>query len=181
MGLHLGGIGTRIAIFDQDVVAGRPSELLERFTEILKVTLRVRVVLGNSQQSRDPPHSVRLLCARRERPCRRAPNQCDEIAALQPIKLHAVPHQHGPDCRISNSRGSVSGYAGHFATGPPGRCPDRFKSARSTRSRGAPHVCSAPDCDRLAANEEPDRPNPRYPDGWITLPARPSQSQPPSQ
>jgi hypothetical protein len=65
MGLHLGGIGTRIAIFDQDVVAGRPSELPEPLPEILKITLRVRVVLGNPQQYRDPSHSVRLLRARR--------------------------------------------------------------------------------------------------------------------
>src|SRR5258708_39902840 len=68
MGLHLGGIGTRIAIFDQDVVAGRPSELPEPLPEILKITLRVRVVLGNPQQYRDPPHSVRLLRTRGERP-----------------------------------------------------------------------------------------------------------------
>ena len=68
MGLHLGGIGTRIAIFDQDVAAGRPSELPEPLPEILKITLRVRIILGDPQQYRDPPHSDhrhhRLLCAR---------------------------------------------------------------------------------------------------------------------
>ena len=41
-----------------------------------------------------------LLRARRERPCRRATEQRDEVAALQPIKQHAVPHQPGQDCRI---------------------------------------------------------------------------------
>src|SRR5262245_54791351 len=82
MDLHLGGIGTRIAIFDQDVVAGRPSELPEPLPEILKVTLRVRVVLGNPQQYRDPPHPLRLLRAHRKRPRRRrAAEQRDELAA----------------------------------------------------------------------------------------------------
>jgi hypothetical protein len=39
--------------------------LPEPLPEILKITLRVRVVLGNPQQYRDPSHSVRLLRARR--------------------------------------------------------------------------------------------------------------------
>src|SRR6476619_5496254 len=85
MGLHLGGIGTRIAIFDQDVAAGRPSELPEPLPEILKITLRVRIILGDPQQYRDPPHSDhrhrRLLRARRERPrCRRAAQTADEVS-----------------------------------------------------------------------------------------------------
>src|SRR5262249_1921071 len=55
----------------------------------------------------------RLLRARRERPCRRsAAEQRDELAAVQLIELHSVPYQPGPDCRISNSRRSVSGYQG---------------------------------------------------------------------
>ena len=40
-----------------------------------------------------------LLHASRERPCRGAAEQRDEVAALQPIKLHAVLHQPGQDCR----------------------------------------------------------------------------------
>ena len=83
MGLHLGRIGTRIAIFDQDIVAGRPSELPEPLPEILKITLRVRVVLGNPQQYRDPSHSVRLLPARGERPRHRcAAKKRNELAPL---------------------------------------------------------------------------------------------------
>src|SRR5215475_3468641 len=85
MGLHLGRIGTRIAIFDQDVAASRPSELPEPLSEILKITLRVRVILGDPQQYRDPPHSDHrrrwLLRPRRERPRgRRAAEQRDELA-----------------------------------------------------------------------------------------------------
>jgi hypothetical protein len=89
MGLHLGGIGTRITIFDQDVAAGRPSELPQPLPETLKITLRVRVVLGDSQQYGDPPHLVALLRSRRERPRRyRAADKRNELATLQLRKLH---------------------------------------------------------------------------------------------
>jgi len=70
MGLHLGGIGTRIAIFDQDVAADRPSEFPEPLPEILKITLRVRIVLGDAQQYGNSAHPLALLRARRERPRR---------------------------------------------------------------------------------------------------------------
>ena len=87
----LGGVGTRITIFDQDVAAGRPSELPEPLPEILKVTLRVRVVLGNPQQYRDPPHpGPWLLRARRERPSCRAADQRQEMATVRLIALHSV-------------------------------------------------------------------------------------------
>jgi hypothetical protein len=44
----------------------------------------------------------------RERPCRRrAAQKRDELAASQLVELHSVPRQPGPDCRISNWRGSV--------------------------------------------------------------------------
>jgi len=45
---------------------------------------------------------------------RRAAEQRDELAALQSIELHSMPCQPGPDCRVSNWRGSVSGSRGHF-------------------------------------------------------------------
>src|SRR5881275_1799523 len=96
MGLHLGGIGTRIAIFDQHVAAGHPSELPEPLPEILKITLRVRIILGDPQQYRDPPHSNHrhrgLLRSRRERPCRsRAANEHDELAPCHSITSSARP------------------------------------------------------------------------------------------
>src|SRR5262249_35387659 len=52
----------------------------------------------------------RLLRLRRKRPCnRRAAEERNELTPFQLIKLHSVPCQQGPNCRISNWRGSVSG------------------------------------------------------------------------
>jgi hypothetical protein len=45
-----------------------------------------------------------------KRPCRRhASEQADEVAAPQVGELHSVSSQPGPNCRISNWRGAVSG------------------------------------------------------------------------
>jgi hypothetical protein len=49
--------------------------------------------------------------ARRERPRRRTAEQRDELATLQLIKLHPIPHRAGTARgRISKPEGSVSGY-----------------------------------------------------------------------
>jgi Transposase zinc-binding domain len=45
-------------------------------------------------------------------------------ASLQLIEVHPIPHRYGTVCRrISKPQGSVSGYRGHFATGPAGPGP----------------------------------------------------------
>src|SRR5262249_715521 len=56
----------------------------EPLPEILKITLRVRIILGDPQQYRDPPHpGRRLLRARRERPRGSgAAEQREELAPL---------------------------------------------------------------------------------------------------
>src|SRR5207247_294067 len=66
--------------------------------------------------TQEPDHRDRsLLRARRQRPRRRAAKQRDELAASQLIELHsALP----ADCRISNWRGSVSGYRSVSQAGP---------------------------------------------------------------
>ena len=57
---------------------------------------------------KDPPHPLALLCAGRERQGgRRATEHSDELAPFQLIELHSVPCPPGPNCRISNWRGSV--------------------------------------------------------------------------
>jgi hypothetical protein len=54
-----------------------------------------------------------LLGARRERRHSRTAEQRDELAAFQLIELHSVPCQQArARLRISNWRGSVSGYRG---------------------------------------------------------------------
>ena len=55
------------------------------------------------------PHSLGLLRARRERPCRRAAERRYELASFQLIELHSVPASQCPIERISNWRGAVSG------------------------------------------------------------------------
>jgi hypothetical protein len=103
MGLHLGGIGTRIAIFDQDIVAGRPSELPEPLAEILKITLRVRVVLGNPQQYRDPSHSVRLLRTRGKRPRDRCAAQRGYQFSSSDVDFHLTPRIGHPFAHVSTA------------------------------------------------------------------------------
>src|SRR5437660_1823696 len=46
---------------------------------------------------------------------RRAAEQRDEVAASQLVKWHSVPHQPGPDYRISNSQASGRGYCCIFS------------------------------------------------------------------
>ena len=54
--LHLDSVGARIALFDLDRPADRPSERVECVPERLKITLRVRVVLGDPQNHSSSPH-----------------------------------------------------------------------------------------------------------------------------
>src|SRR5262249_62022511 len=48
-----------------------------------------------ARQEPDPTHLVGLLRAYRERPCRRAAEQRDELAPFQRIELHSVPASQG--------------------------------------------------------------------------------------
>jgi hypothetical protein len=53
---------------------------------------------------------------RSEGPRRRAAKKRDELAPLQLIELHPLPHEPGGHGRISNWQGSVSGQASYFTT-----------------------------------------------------------------
>src|SRR5262249_56711910 len=68
-----------------------------------------------------------LLRARRKRPRRCcAAAERDELAPPQSIELHSVPRQPGPDCRISDWRGSVRRQR------RPEQCPARAVPAGQT-------------------------------------------------
>jgi len=49
------------------------------------------VVGASVHEHADTPQTFSLLGARRNRPCRRAAEQRDELAPYQPIKLHPLP------------------------------------------------------------------------------------------
>src|SRR5262249_44011795 len=67
---------------NMDVEAFQPSEPLERLPECCDPALDGRVGFHAVHQHPDTPHPLALLRARRERPCGRAAEQRDEIAAL---------------------------------------------------------------------------------------------------
>jgi hypothetical protein len=46
---------------------------------------------------RNPITGIAVCCARRQRPCRRAADESDELAAFQLIELHLVHHQPDPE------------------------------------------------------------------------------------
>ena len=69
------------AIIDLNVPAVCPSKFLEPVLKHFNIGTPVHVAFGEYRQHTDAPHSLALLCARRERPrCRRAAEQRDELA-----------------------------------------------------------------------------------------------------
>jgi hypothetical protein len=95
-----------------------PTQLSERSREAGKPEGSLGIIFDEPHEHAHTPHPIRLLCARRERPCdRRAAEQRDEVAAFYLIELHSVPSTRTGFCMISNWQSSVSGYRGRFATG----------------------------------------------------------------
>src|SRR5262249_16993314 len=81
---------------DPDVTALRPAELLETLSERGDAKLCFRIALGKAHQYTDPPHPVRLLRARRERPGgRRADDERKERAGFQSNNLSASERRIG--------------------------------------------------------------------------------------
>ena len=75
--------GRRVAVVDADVAALRPPKPFERGPERREACLYFRILLSEGRKHANPPDSVGLLRARRERPRRRrAAEQRDELAAL---------------------------------------------------------------------------------------------------
>src|SRR5262245_11907887 len=71
---------------DPDVAAVDPSKRFKSLLDDRDTTLRFWITFGEHQEHADPPHPLRLLRARRERPCRnRAAKQRHELASFHSI------------------------------------------------------------------------------------------------
>jgi hypothetical protein len=105
----------RITILNREVVALDVTEIAQGATGCFHLRVSLRGAKQQNAQARD---LCGLLRARRERPRgHRAAEQRDEITSSQLIELHSVSCHPGPDCRISNWRGSVSGHRSDCTTG----------------------------------------------------------------
>src|SRR5262245_56842134 len=67
------------AKFDPEIAAFSPPQLRKRIPESCEPRLRSPIALRVGHQHADQPHPVRLLRARRERPCGRAAEKRDEL------------------------------------------------------------------------------------------------------
>src|SRR5439155_24161225 len=77
------GIRTSHSIFDLDIAAFRPSQLLQLLPECVHAGLGLHIAPSIAHQHADPAHALALLRARRERPRRsRAAEKRDEIATF---------------------------------------------------------------------------------------------------
>src|SRR5499427_10858019 len=70
---------------DPDVAAVAPSQLLQGLLERRQLDLTAWIVRGPVHEHTEPPHPLALLPACRERPRRRAAEQCDELAPFHSI------------------------------------------------------------------------------------------------
>src|SRR6516225_6950891 len=74
---------------DPHVAAIGPTQARKRLSEHRDLRLRQRIVFVVPHEHADAPHAVALLRARRERPCRRAPKQRDELAPFHSMTSSA--------------------------------------------------------------------------------------------
>src|SRR6516165_4255320 len=77
------------ACVDPHVAPRSPTQLLEPFQKCQMPRLRTGRVCAYPFQETDEANSLRLLRTCRERPCRCAAKQCDEIASPHRPPLHA--------------------------------------------------------------------------------------------
>jgi hypothetical protein len=75
------GVGRGPANVDPDVATVGPTQLAQGLCERRDAGLCFRVIRGRGYEHADAPHALALLRTRRERPCRRAAEQGDELAS----------------------------------------------------------------------------------------------------
>src|SRR5215813_6365324 len=86
------GVARAPADVDANVATVGPAQLRQRLRERQDAPLRYRIVHRETHEHTDPPHPLRLLRARRERPRgRRAAQQGDERASFHSITSSARP------------------------------------------------------------------------------------------
>jgi hypothetical protein len=76
-------------MFEMQIAIDYPSCLTKPLAQSSNPGSSQRIALGIGHENAQ--NSVRLLCARRERPRHRASEQRHKIASLQSIELHAQP------------------------------------------------------------------------------------------
>src|SRR5262249_23094885 len=98
--LHGPHVDRRPTSFDVYVPTLRPSELLKSFPECSDKGWSFPFVLGIRHQHANPPHPLRLLRARRERPrCGRATEKRYELAPLHVSRATAMTQHVRLACR----------------------------------------------------------------------------------
>src|SRR5262249_35819542 len=88
MGADACWVSSAPSIIDTDAAAVVPAQLLQHLAESLEIVLLLNI-FGERVEHADPPHSGRLLRARRERPRCRAAEKRDKLAALHSITSSA--------------------------------------------------------------------------------------------
>src|SRR5215831_16320130 len=74
---------------DPEIPAFIPAEALKRLSHGRNTVGRIRVLLSGRKQDTDAPHLLALLRTCRERPCRGAAEQRDELAAFHSMSSSA--------------------------------------------------------------------------------------------
>jgi hypothetical protein len=78
------------AVVDPHIAADSPTQFLQALQKRRVTALPIRVVRGQVRKYTNPPHAVRLLRARRERPSDgRTADECNGLAPVQSITSSA--------------------------------------------------------------------------------------------
>src|SRR5262249_51393936 len=136
-GLDPGGIAGGPAMIKSKVAALHPSQFLARLMERLHRRLRFQIAVGKVRQHANSAHALALRRARRERPCRRAAEQRDELAPLYPN--HVIPRACAVWVRLKRTLAALAHFARCLGRRPfaasGGRRDDRLSGLSPIRHR----------------------------------------------